>query len=1295
MATILLSAAGAALGSGFGGTVLGLSGAVIGRAVGATLGRAIDERLLGRGSAPVEVGRVDRFRVMGAGEGQPVAQAWGRVRLGGQVIWASRFQEDVTRVRGGKGMSRARTLEYSYSVSLAVALCEGEISRVGRVWADGQEIAPDSLDMRVYRGTEDQLPDPKIEAVEGAGMAPAFRGIAYVVIEDLDLGRFGNRVPQFSFEVVRPARGEGGVAQAVRAVALMPGTGEYALSTTPVHYSFGPGQARSANVNGPSGKADFPAALEQLTGEVPGCGAVSLIVSWFGDDLRCGVCKVRPKVEQLQFDGVGQPWRAGGIARGAAEVVAQEAGRPVYGGTPGDAGVLESIAALKAAGQAVMFYPFVLMEQMAGNGRPDPWSGAENQPALPWRGRITLSVAPGRDGSPDRSSGAGAEVAAFFGAAQPGHFAVVAGQVVYSGPVNDWGYRRFILHYAHLCALAGGVDAFCVGSELRGLTQIRGAGDSFPAVAALRQLAAEAKAILGTGCKVSYAADWSEYAGYQSPEGNRYFHLDPLWADPNVDFVGIDNYMPLSDWRDGEVHADAGWGSIYDLDYLKANVAGGEYFDWYYASPEGEAAQIRTPITDEGYGEPWVWRVKDLRGWWENPHHDRVDGERALTPTGWVPRSKPFWFTELGCAAIDKGTNQPNLFLDAKSSESKLPRASTGRRDDVIQMQYLQAMAGYWDDVAHNPVSDLYGGPMVDMTRAFVWAWDARPFPQFPGNAELWADGGNYGRGHWLSGRATHQPLAAVVADICAVAGVGAVDVSGLHGVVRGYAPPEGATARAALQPLMLAFGFEAVEREGVLRFRMRTGRGAVAVPLSELAVHPEAGGDLELTRAPDAEVAGRVRVAFVEAEADFETRTEEAAFPDDDSRGVAQSEVALALTRAEGRAMAERWLAEARVARDGARLALPPSRLGLGAGDVLDLGPAGQFRIDRAEASGASLIEAVRVEPAVYVPSDAAEERAVPRAFVPAVPVYPLFLDLPLLTGLEDPVAPHLAVTAVPWPGAVAVWDADQDAGYEANRLMAAPAAVGITQGPLVRARPGVWDRGAPLRVRMIRGQLASASPVQVLNGANAVAIGDGSSDRWEVMQFAQAVAVGPGEWDISLRLRGQAGTDGVMPALWPEGSVVVVLDRSVEQIGLAPSKRGLARHYRVGVAARGLDDPAVIHRIEAFAGIGLRPLAPVHLRHRVVGGEDRFDWVRRTRVDGDNWVSEEVPLGEATERYRVRVWQGSAMRREVTVTEPGWTYGAAERLSDGILGPWRMEVAQVSDRFGAGLWRGVDISG
>ncbi|MBC7740225.1 MAG: hypothetical protein H7245_24165, partial [Candidatus Saccharibacteria bacterium] len=84
MATILLSAAGAALGSGFGGTVLGLSGSVIGRAIGATVGRSIDQRILGGGSDAAEVGRVDRFRLSGVGYGLPVQEVWGRMRVAGE-----------------------------------------------------------------------------------------------------------------------------------------------------------------------------------------------------------------------------------------------------------------------------------------------------------------------------------------------------------------------------------------------------------------------------------------------------------------------------------------------------------------------------------------------------------------------------------------------------------------------------------------------------------------------------------------------------------------------------------------------------------------------------------------------------------------------------------------------------------------------------------------------------------------------------------------------------------------------------------------------------------------------------------------------------------------------------------------------------------------------------------------------------------------------------------------------------------------------------------------------------------
>ncbi len=1310
MATIVLSAVGAALGSSIGGGILGLSAVAIGRAVGAIAGTLIDQAVMGDGSDAVETGPVDRIRLNGVSEGAAIRRAYGSIRLGGQVIWTSPVRQTVGSDGSCAGGSGKGTLlggsapqegECPAVMSLAVALCEGEISHVGRVWADGVEMNAEALNMRVYRGTETQAPDPKIEAEEGAGNAPAYRGTAYVVIEDLDVTAFGKRVPVFNFEVFRPEGPDQPteIARGTKAVAIIPGTGEYALATTPVHYGDKPGESYPANEHTPFGKTDFAVSLDTLEGELPNLEAASLVVSWFGDDLRCGACEIAPKVEKHDEDGHEMPWRVSGLARAGAGLVPFDADRPVYGGTPADQSVIEAISALKDAGKAVTFYPFILMTQMAGNGLADPWSDTPDQPALPWRGRITLSVAPGREGSPDGSAGAQGEVSAFFGSAQPADFSVSGGTVQYAGP-NEWSYRRFILHYAHLCKAAGGVEAFLIGSELRSLTQIRGAGGSFPAVGQLVQLAADVRAVLGPEVKISYAADWSEYFGYhpQDGSGDVYFHLDALWSDDNIDFIGIDNYMPLSDWRDGDSHADAHWGSIYNLDYLKANILGGEGYDWYYHAPEAADVQRRTEIRDEAHGEPWVWRYKDIVSWWQKGHFERVGGLRSSDPTSWVPGSKPIWFTEMGCAAVDKGTNQPNKFVDPKSSESSLPAWSNGQRDDFIQRQYLRAMGEFWSDPAHNPTDPETGVQMLDMSRAHVWAWDARPFPWFPGLSTVWSDSANYGRGHWLNGRAASRSLASVVEEICAASGVAPVDTSRLYGVVRGYVVDHVTGARNALQPLMLAYGFEAAERDGQLVFFSRTGLAGQVIDHDRLALVDEIDGVVEYTRVPEPEVAGRVRLNFIEAGSDYGVRATEAIFPDAPAPAVSTSELSLVLTGGEARAIAERWLAEARVARDKARFALPPSGLWAKAGDVVELDlpeGAGNYRLDHIEQAGVAMVQAVRIEPSLFEPVETLDLAATMSAYVPPVPVLPLFLDLPLLTGDEVPHAPHLAVTARPWTGPVAVYRAPQDDGYSFALNLPTPARVGLTQSVLARARPGLFDRGPALRVRMTSGDLASATPAQVLNGANAAVIGDGTSENWEVFQFTDAVLVEPGVWEITGRLRGQAGSDAIMPEAWPVGSWVVMLDGALDQVPLALSHRGLERHYRIGPAARGYDDPSYVHTVQAFNGIGLRPLAPVHLAATPgPGGDLSVSWVRRTRIDGDSWLAEEVPLGEDSERYRVRVMAGLTVLREETVDGPGWSYSAAMQAADGAAAPFAVEVAQVSGSFGPGPYRRIEVA-
>ncbi len=168
---------------------------------------------------------------------------------------------------------------------------------------------------------------------------------------------------------------------------------------------------------------------------------------------------------------------------------------------------------------------------------------------------------------------------------------------------------------------------------------------------------------------------------------------------------------------------------------------------------------MRTAISDGAYGKPWVFRYKDIRNWWLNRHYNRIGGVERAEATAWVPQSKPFWFMECGCPAVDKGSNQPNVFVDPKSSESALPYYSLGLCDDGIQRRHLHSLLRYYDSADsgfsenRNPVSTVYGGRMVQTDRIFLYTWDARAYEVFPIRADIWSDADNWTLGQWLTGR--------------------------------------------------------------------------------------------------------------------------------------------------------------------------------------------------------------------------------------------------------------------------------------------------------------------------------------------------------------------------------------------------------------------------------------------------------------------------------------------------------------------------------------------------------------
>ena len=776
-------------------------------------------------------------------------------------------------------------------------------------------------------------------------------------------------------------------------------------------------------------------------------------------------------------------------------------------------------------------------------------------------------------------------------------------------------------------------------------------------------------------------------------------YIFDIWALPH-------QVPPEGDWRTWVILGGRGAGKTRaGAEWVRSMVEGG--------TPGVPGRARRVALIGETYDQALAVMVKGESGILACSPPDRrprwVSGERMLVWSNGAearlhsahdpealrgPQFDAAWVDEIGCGAVDKGTNQPNKFLDPKSSESTLPHFSNGRRDDLIQAQYLRATMAYWTNPANNPTSDQYDGPMIDVSKAHVWAWDARPWPAFPNDLARWSDGANHGRGHWITGRSAGQPLAMVVAEICESSGVTDYDVSRLFGFVRGHVSSDVETPRARLQPLMLAYGFGAVERDGKLVFQHLPDLPDAEIAEGDTAADEDGAAGMRLTRASEAETVGRVRVGFTEADGAFESRVAEAIFPDDADIGVSQSELPLALTQAEARGIAERWLSEARVARDTVAFDLPPSQRALGAGNMVAREDGSTWRIDRVEDVGARRVEAVRVEPSLSEASDATDAPVEQQAFVPPLPVQPMFMDLPLLTGDEVAHAPHLAVAARPWPGQVAVYSSSTNSGYKLNRLIQVGSVIGQLKTPLLAAKPGLWDRATPVRITTgSSGALSSTDLPGVLNGGNVAAIGAGDSGPWEIIQFANAEMVAPNEWVLSMLLRGQAGTDGVVPDVWPAGSFFVLLDGRPEQIELPSSARGLERYYRVGPAQRSLSDESYQERVLAFDGVGLRPYAPAHVRARRSGAGLEVSWIRRTRIDGDSWQGAEVPLGEDIEAYLIRVSDADGLKREVTVSTPNWTYSTAERTSDGTTPPFDIQVAQVSGRFGPGPFTRIMI--
>lgn len=1224
------------------------AGAVALSYANSAISRVFDNRVL-------EGPRLSNFQLMTSRDGAPMVRSYGRVRLSGQVIWASRLKETVTKEKQGKG--GPSTQNYSYTISFAIGLCEGVMQSVDRFWVNGQNLQTSGLTYRVYKGTDDQMPDPIISAIDGD--VPAFRGTAYVVFEDFPLDDFGERLPQINAEVTRlPPPTDNSAARLenlVTGVHLLPSSGEFAYASEIIEDVSQPGAARPINMNNISGQSDILQALDQLETDLPNCQNVSLVISWFGDDLRAGHCKIRPGVESSMRNIEGQDWTVAGLNRQQGYVISKDdEGRPIYGGTPSDSSILEAIKTLKARGYKVTIYPFILMDVPAANDLPDPYGGA-GQSAFPWRGRITVHPAAGQENTADQTPDAAAQIDGFYGNGQ------------------DDGLKRFILHYADLAVQAGGVDRFVISSELIGLTTARSSRTHYPFVEKLQNLASEVKARLPLAA-LSYAADWSEYFGHHPQDGSNdlTFHLDPLWADSAIDGIGIDAYFPLSDWRDGDQLDGELAATIYDLEYLKANLRGGEGYDYYYASPEDRITQTRSPITDHAYNKPWVFRYKDLFNWWINPHINRLGGQET-EQSPWVPRSKPFWLTEVGCPAIDKGANQPNVFFDPKSSESKTPYFSAGSRDDLIQRRYLEAFLSYFTP-ENNPVSAVYGAPMVDMSAAFVWCWDARPYPDFPARQDVWSDGLNWELGHWLTGRTGLALVSDVVHDLVLRAGVNAVDVSDIRGVLEGFVLDRPMSTRAALSPLALAYGFDMAERANGLAFISQGGPADINLTWHDIAAPPD--NSAPVTQVKD-DPEGRlrdVRLYFIDGTRDHQMASIFARELQAETVNVLDVQLPIVMDAGYARVTAERLLNVSTRLDQTVEFLLSPMRVDAEVGDRITLPEtAGVWQVTRIDSPGSSggagrvsAKASGEIRGEMPYAASATPIALPPVAWAPKPDV--IALDIADFSGAgRDGI--FVGARVIPFnPVTITA----PDTAVDVNQT----ALIGEVLTPFATGPLGRLDFGNVIDFFMRGADFDALEKNAFLAGGNKFAIQTPSG--WEIIQAQSIELTAPDTYRATKLLRGLHGSDTEMDVV-RAGAKIVNLNQGVVNM-MVLRERGEDLVLEARSAGR-LSDPYTI----SYEARHLRPLSPVHIKVNVEDETMHLNWIRRTRISGDSWSGLDVPLGEDNLRFRVESLRGGLVIESVDVD--------STRALLSNIDVDTVRISQASTVYGFGSWSEIEV--
>lgn len=605
----------------------------------------------------------------------------------------------------------------------------------------------------------------------------------------------------------------------------------------------------------------------------------------------------------------------------------------------------------------------------------------------------------------------------------------------------------------------------------------------------------------------------------------------------------------------------------------------------------------------------------------------------------------------------------------------------------------------------------------VNVATGAAGAYDAR-IEAFVGltddSATVWAK--------WYLRRVTATPaiLSDIVTSLSEVVGLEAadIDVSDLTAdEVPGFVVGRQVSGRGGIQPLMLAYHFDAVESDHVVKFVKRGA--AVARSIDQAELYAANGGDfLPITRQQEVELPVKFNVVYQDPEKEYAFATHSAqrilsplpAVFDQNNAGI---EFPGAIYADFAKQLAETSLYTLWIERTLLSTGLAWTHADLDPTDVIELVLVNEtiprLRIGRTALSGGLSVETdlVMEETDQYESTATADPGSDPDQTVPATTATKLFiLDTPLLRDSDDPAGRSFIQMYFMMGGygtgnwtSGSLYKSVSGTSYDKIGRIVDEMTWGSTVNALgdpVNVFATDEDNELTVFLQTHDDALESVTNEEMLNGANAAMLIKANGEV-EIIQFQTVVANADGSYTLSTLLRGRRGTDTMAYDHAVGETFLLLVPLDIDKFPLNLSEQGANRYYKgVGAGQFFEEAPLVVNTSQ---GRALMPYAPCHVAAELVGGNDiDITWDRRTRTGGQLTLFDcggDVPLNEDTEEYEIDIFDmpgGTIVRTVTALSSPTYTYTAADQATDGFTPPLTeltLAVYQISAQVGRGFGR------